>query len=79
MSKSKCSFLNNAKHGKQFTVYSSLFIKSIVQMYLEEIIANLFPSQNNFTNIANDYSISSSLMTHLSKKFQNVLDRQHRL
>ncbi len=48
-------------------------------MYLEEIIANLFPSQNNFTNIANDYSISSSLMTHLSKKFQNVLDRQHRL
>ncbi|WP_457556885.1 hypothetical protein [Candidatus Harpocratesius sp.] len=75
----KCSFLNNAKQGKQFTVYSSLFIKSIVQMYLDEIMTKLFYSQGKLIDIAKDYSISSSLMTYLSKKFQNMLDKQHGL
>ncbi|WP_457557184.1 hypothetical protein [Candidatus Harpocratesius sp.] len=40
----KCSFLNNANQGKQFTVYSSLFIKSIIQIYSDEIMAKLFHS-----------------------------------
>ncbi|WP_457559528.1 hypothetical protein [Candidatus Harpocratesius sp.] len=62
----KCSFLNIAKQGKQFIVYSSLFIENIIQIYLEEIMTKLFHFQGKLTNITKDYSIYSSLMTYLS-------------
>ncbi|RLI66341.1 MAG: hypothetical protein DRO88_02110 [Promethearchaeia archaeon] len=34
-----CAFLKHANQGKQFTIYSSLMVKSIVNHYLHEILA----------------------------------------
>lgn len=74
-----CSFLEHAKQGKQFTIFSSLFILLIVEQYLNEIMTKLFKSQGKLTNIAKEYSFSPSLMTYLNQKFQDALDRHHGL
>ncbi|WP_457559418.1 hypothetical protein [Candidatus Harpocratesius sp.] len=76
---SKCSFRKSSKGGKQFTIFSSLFLTFILQSYLDQILSKLFNAQGKMVEIAHDHEISPSLMNYLYGKLQITLDRHHGL
>jgi len=76
---SSCSWLNNHKGGKQFTIFSSLFICMILGKYLQQILNLIGKSQGKLADIGKYYSLSPSLMTYLNDKFQESLDQHHGL
>jgi hypothetical protein len=71
----ECPFRIESQGGKQFTLFSSMFLEFILKSYLDLIISKLFHSHGKLSDIARDYGISPSLMNYLYKKLQNNIDR----